>query len=239
MLGRESLTAGTLQTHTPRSSPVEWFSTLHKGVKGACLAAISQWEYLSSMEFPYFIIQGTHRWTRRMALRKVSLSKMLRFAADPTITSRLAHRMVRLLSSEASSEIASGKLRLWSDSGGQDVVSNPFDDFGSWHNADAKSFLHNISLDYVGLSTATGLRVTNEDRFKILELEPDLYYFAIFDGHGGPYAADFASLNLHERIKHLLKTEDDLEEVLLTAFKKCDNDLQRHFEWLIQTQGTI
>ena len=35
-------------------------------------------------------------------------------------------------------------LRLWSYSGGEHVLSTPFDDLGAWHSAEAKSFLHNV-----------------------------------------------------------------------------------------------
>ena len=49
---------------------------------------------------------------------------------------------------------------------------------------------------------------------------------------------DFVSLNLHEWVKHLLKTENDLE-VLVMAFKHSDNDLERHFAWLIEKQGKL
>ena len=152
-----------------------------------------------------------------------------------------AKRIARFSSSKVDSESISSEisLRLWSDSGGEDVVSNPFDNFGAWHDAEAKSFLHNISLDFVGHSTAIGHRAVNEDRFRILELEPDFYYFAVFDGHGGSNAVDFVSLNMHERVKHLLKTENDLEKVLVTAFKQCDNDLKRHFGWLVEKRGKL
>ena len=93
-------------------------------------------------------------------------------------------------------------LRLWSDSGGEHVPSTPFDHLGAWHSAEAKSFLHNVSLDNVGHISHTGLRETNEDSYKLVELEPDLYYFAVFDGHGGSAAVDFVSEHLHECVKH-------------------------------------
>ena len=89
--------------------------------------------------------------------------------------------------------------------GGEHVLSTPFDDLGAWHSAEAKSFLHNVSLDNVGHISHTGLRETNEDSYKLEELEPDLYYFAVFDGHGGSAAVDFVSEHMHECVKHFYR----------------------------------
>ena len=123
-------------------------------------------------------------------------------------------------------------LRLWSDSGGQDVVSNPFDDLGAWHDAEAKSFFHKVSVDAVGKSTSLGQREVNEDSHRLLELEPDLYYFAVFDGHGGSVAVDFVSENLHRCIKHFYAQDKNLTNVLSKAFVKCNRDLEKYCEWL-------
>ena len=123
-------------------------------------------------------------------------------------------------------------LRLWSDSGGEHVLSTPFDDLGAWHSAEAKSFLHNVSLDNVGHISHTGLRETNEDSYKLVELEPDFYYFAVFDGHGGSAAVDFVSEHLHECVKHFCSHDKNLESVLTKAFLKCNRDLEEYFLFL-------
>ena len=141
------------------------------------------------------------------------------------------NRYPRFLSSESTTNGA-GALRLWSDSGGEDVASNPFDDLGAWHDAEAKSFLHNVSVDSVGKSTFVGLREVNEDRFKLMELEPDLYYFAVFDGHGGSVAVDFVSEHLHECVKHYYSNDKNIESVLVKAFSKCNRDLEKYCLWL-------
>ena len=125
-------------------------------------------------------------------------------------------------------------LRLWSDSGGEDVASNPFDDFGAWHDAEAKSFLHNVSVDTVGKSTYIGYREANEDTFKLIELEPDLYYFAVFDGHGGSVAVDFVSEHLHGCVKHFYSHDKNMERVLMKAFTKCNRDLEKYCQWLTE-----
>lgn len=43
----------------------------------------------------------------------------------------------------------------------------------------------------MGCSSVLGLRKQNEDRLRVARLQDNLLYFAIFDGHGGPHAADF------------------------------------------------
>lgn len=128
-------------------------------------------------------------------------------------------------------------VRLWSDSGGDDVDSTPFDDLGAWHEAEAKSFLHNVAVDKVGASTNVGKRSYNEDRFQILELDPDFYYFAVFDGHGGSEAVDFAQNQLHHIVQRLHRENKDLEKVLVEAFEECDRELKKHLEWLVDEQG--
>ena len=139
-------------------------------------------------------------------------------------------RCPRCFASESALNATS--LRLWSDSGGEHVPSTPFDDLGAWHSAEAKSFLHNVSLDNVGHISHTGLRETNEDSYKLVELEPDLYYFAVFDGHGGSAAVDFVSEHLHECVKHFCSHDKNLESVLTKAFLKCNRDLEEYFLFL-------
>ena len=163
-----------------------------------------------------------------------SLSKVIHRRAGLQIATVL-NRWVRYFSSEAvpNSE-TTPSLRLWSDGGGEDVVSNPFDDLGAWHDAEPKSFLHSVSVDTVGKSTAIGYRQANEDSFKLVELQPDLHYYAVFDGHGGSVAVDFVSEHLHECILHFYSSDKNIESVLEDAFAKCNSDLEDYCTWLME-----
>jgi protein phosphatase 1K len=172
----------------------------------------------------------------------VFASKNLRFCTLSRSKSCLAFHSRVSKRSISSPAIFSGKekektLRLWSDSGGDDVASSPFDDLGAWHEAEAKSFLHNVSVDSVGASTNLGKKLVNEDRYKLLELDPDFYYFAVFDGHGGSEAVDFVQGKLHHIIQRLHKNNKDLEKVLVDAFEECNYELEKHIQHLINEQG--
>lgn len=134
-------------------------------------------------------------------------------------------------------EKQNNQLRLWSDGGGDDVVSSPFDNLGAWHEAEGPSFLHNIAVDKVGASTNEGKRSYNEDRFQILELDPDFYYFAVFDGHGGHESVDFVHNELHHIIQRLHRDNKDLQKVLVDAFEECDIKLKHHLQWLVEDRG--
>jgi len=129
------------------------------------------------------------------------------------------------------------ELRLWSDGGGHDVVSSPVDDLGAWHEAEGPSFLHNITVDKVGASTNEGKRSFNEDRFQILELDADFYYFAVFDGHGGQESVDFVHNELHHIIQRLHRDNKDLQKVLVEAFEECDLKLKQRLQWLVEDRG--
>lgn len=134
----------------------------------------------------------------------------------------------------ASECITPTALRLWSDSGREHLPSNPFDDLGAWHRAEARSFLHNVTVDDVGTSSYIGLRETNEDDFKVIELEPDLYYFAVFDGHGGSASVEFVREHLHECVKHFYSYDKNMENVLINAFLKCNSDLEEYCLFLTE-----
>ena len=134
----------------------------------------------------------------------------------------------------ASECITPTALRLWSDSGREHLPSNPFDDLGAWHRAEARSFLYNVTVDDVGTSSYIGLRETNEDDFKVIELEPDLYYFAVFDGHGGSASVEFVREHLHECVKHFYSYDKNMENVLINAFLKCNSDLEEYCLFLTE-----
>ncbi|KAJ7375805.1 Protein phosphatase 1K, mitochondrial [Desmophyllum pertusum] len=172
-------------------------------------------------------ISGFARIGARSLSKNVQRRTRLQFAA-------VLNRCTRYFSSENVTNTEISSVRLWSDGGGEDVVSNPFDDFGAWHHAEPKSFLHNVSVDTVGKSTAIGHRQANEDSYKLIELQPDLYYFAVFDGHGGSVAVDFVSEHLHDCIKHFYSSEKNIESVLVDAFTKCNSDLEDYCKWLME-----
>lgn len=48
-----------------------------------------------------------------------------------------------------------------------------------------------VSLSRIGSASVLGLRKQNEDRLRIARIHDNLLYFAVFDGHGGPHAADY------------------------------------------------
>lgn len=161
-----------------------------------------------------------------------SLPKIVQRRCGPQFAAVL-NKCTRYFASEAVPNNEISTLRLWSDSGGEEVESNPFDDLGAWHDAEAKSFLNNVSVDTVGKSTTIGYRQANEDSFKLVELEPDLHYYAVFDGHGGSVAVDFVSDHLHECITHFYSRDKNIESVLIDAFAKCNSDLEDYCKWLV------
>ena len=167
------------------------------------------------------------RWLPKIVQRR----GFLQFAA-------VLNRGARYFASEAIPNNEISTLRLWSDGGGEEVESNPFDDLGAWHDAEAKSFLSNVSVDTVGKSTTIGHRQVNEDSFKLVELQPDLHYYAVFDGHGGSVAVDFVSDHLHECITHFYSRDKNIESVLIDAFAKCNSDLEEYCKWLT-AEGTV
>lgn len=187
----------------------------------------------------FLLVQGPNK---SMLCRRISSLARIGVHSLPRIIRRnykiqystVLKKFSRSFSSETSTNSEISSVRLWSDGGGDHVVSNPFDDLGAWHDAEAKSFLHNVSVDTVGKSTAKGQREANEDCYKILELEPDLYYFAVFDGHGGSVAVEFVSQHLHDCIKNFYRSDKSIESVLVEAFIKCNNDLKEYCEWLIE-----
>lgn len=59
-----------------------------------------------------------------------------------------------------------------------------------WNNELILS-LSQVSLSRVGSTSVLGLRKQNEDRLRVARIHDNLLYFAVFDGHGGPHAADY------------------------------------------------
>lgn len=58
-----------------------------------------------------------------------------------------------------------------------------------------------VSLSKVGCASLIGQRKENEDRFQVSQMTDSILYFAVFDGHGGPEAADFCEKYMEKFIK--------------------------------------
>ncbi|XP_054711544.1 protein phosphatase 1K, mitochondrial-like [Uloborus diversus] len=86
-----------------------------------------------------------------------------------------------------------------------------------------------ISVENVGTASVIGRRTTNEDRYRLKELKPDLLYFAVFDGHGGSECADFCCEHMEDNILYWLsRGEKDLETILQYSFQEVNNAYARH-----------
>ncbi|KAM4536488.1 protein phosphatase 1K, mitochondrial isoform 1-T2 [Odontesthes bonariensis] len=131
---------------------------------------------------------------------------------------------------------ASGSIRFDSDGSGRPVT---WDSFGIWDNRIEEPILlpssirygkpiPQVSLSRVGSASVLGLRKQNEDRLRIAHIHDNLLYFAVFDGHGGPHAADYCYTFMEKFIRDALEEDDDLERVLKKAFLDADKALHTH-----------
>lgn len=100
-------------------------------------------------------------------------------------------------------------IRFDPDSSGQPTT---WDSFGIWDNRIDEPILlpssirygkpiPKVSLSKVGCASLIGQRKENEDRFKVSQMTDSILYFAVFDGHGGPEAADFCEKYMEKFIK--------------------------------------
>lgn len=114
-----------------------------------------------------------------------------------------------------------------------------FDTLGSWNNRmempiqleksiEKGRLIPQIPFDRIGSASLIGRRKVNEDRFSVQELNPNLLYFGIFDGHGGPIAADFVNNHIVDHLKFWLAKSSSLFEVLQNSFTDINNVLTRH-----------
>ncbi|XP_054544196.1 protein phosphatase 1K, mitochondrial isoform X1 [Talpa occidentalis] len=114
-----------------------------------------------------------------------------------------------------------------------------WDKFGIWDNRIDEPILlppsikygkpiPKISLENVGSASQIGKRKENEDRFDFSQLTDEVLYFAVYDGHGGPAAADFCHTHMEKCIMDLLPKEKNLETVLTLAFLEIDKAFSRH-----------
>lgn len=134
---------------------------------------------------------------------------------------------------------ASSSGRFVSDSSGRPVT---WDSFGIWDNRIEEPVLlpssikygkpiPKVGLDRVGSASVLGLRKQNEDRLRVARIHDDLLYFAVFDGHGGPHAADYCYTFMEKFIRDALEDNDDLEKVLRKAFLDADKALHTHLSY--------
>lgn len=122
---------------------------------------------------------------------------------------------------------------------GQQQRGVNFDTLGSWNNRLSLPILveqsikkgkliPQIPLDKVGMASLIGRRKVNEDRMVVKELSSDLIYIGIFDGHGGPFAAEYAYENMENHIRFWLTQTSCLQKVLHKSFLEVHNILARH-----------
>ncbi|XP_039996737.1 protein phosphatase 1K, mitochondrial-like [Xiphias gladius] len=134
---------------------------------------------------------------------------------------------------------AGGSVRFDSDGSGKPVT---WDSFGIWDNRIEEPILlpssirygkpiPQVSLSRVGGASVLGLRKQNEDRLRVARIHDNLLYFAVFDGHGGPHAADYCYTFMEKFIRDALEEEDDLEKVLKKAFLDADKALHTHLSY--------
>ncbi|XP_034425220.1 protein phosphatase 1K, mitochondrial [Hippoglossus hippoglossus] len=134
---------------------------------------------------------------------------------------------------------ASGSVRLDGDDGGR---PRTWDSFGIWDNRIEEPVLlpssirygkpiPQVSLSRVGSASVLGLRKQNEDRLRVARIHDNLLYFAVFDGHGGPHAADYCYTFMEKFIRDALEDEGDLEKVLKKAFLDADHALHTHLSY--------
>uniref|UniRef100_A0A8C6K6W5 protein-serine/threonine phosphatase n=1 Tax=Nothobranchius furzeri TaxID=105023 RepID=A0A8C6K6W5_NOTFU len=134
---------------------------------------------------------------------------------------------------------AGGSARFGSNGSGLPVT---WDSFGIWDNRIEEPILlpssikygkpiPQVSLSRVGSASVFGRRKQNEDRLRIARIHDNLLYFAVFDGHGGPHAADYCYTFMEKFIRDALEESDDLERVLRKAFLDADTALLTHLKY--------
>ncbi|XP_055959197.1 protein phosphatase 1K, mitochondrial [Patella vulgata] len=145
------------------------------------------------------------------------------------INQRHFHTCVRLLSRPLTDPENRGQS--------QDGVN--FDTLGSWNNRidmpilmeesiKKGKLIPRVAFHDISSSSLIGRRKTNEDRFVTKELIPGLHYFAIFDGHGGPFAVDYISSHLEDHLRYWTTKTTSLADVIEKSFLNINNMLCRH-----------
>uniref|UniRef100_A0A3B4Z1Q9 PPM-type phosphatase domain-containing protein n=1 Tax=Stegastes partitus TaxID=144197 RepID=A0A3B4Z1Q9_9TELE len=120
---------------------------------------------------------------------------------------------------------SSGRPQIW-------------DSFGIWDKWIEEPILLPSSIRYgkpiplsrVDSASVLGLRKQNEDCLRVTRIHDNLLYFAVFDGHGGPHAADCCYTFMEKFIKSealdtrfYTKPFLDVDKALLTRLS-CSNN---------------
>ena len=87
-----------------------------------------------------------------------------------------------------------------------------------------------ISDKDIGVSSLIGHRKSQEDRVQVKTLHDRCLFVAVFDGHGGTLAAQFAHDTLHQAVDdRLVSTENhsavSIQTILTQAFNEVNNRL--------------
>ncbi|KAK3609154.1 hypothetical protein CHS0354_002133 [Potamilus streckersoni] len=117
-----------------------------------------------------------------------------------------------------------------------------FDTLGSWNNRldmpilvdksiEKGKLIPRIPLEDVGTASLIGRRKINEDRWIVKQLTPDILYFGIFDGHGGPDVVDYACQHMEDHLCFELTQTDNLSKVLYRSFVNLNNVIARHLAY--------
>lgn len=144
------------------------------------------------------------------------------------------------------SERRQSNTRFDPDSSGQPTT---WDSFGIWDNRIDEPILlppsirygkpiPKVSLSKVGCASLIGQRKENEDRFQVSQMTDSIMYFAVFDGHGGPEAADFCEKYMESFIKDIASKEENLEKVLSKAFLEVDKAFARDLHFFPNSPAT-
>lgn len=141
----------------------------------------------------------------------VGCSGLLKMAVVPLPFQQISHPQFPIFQRQLYSP--SGKLhsntRFDSDSSGRPTT---WDSFGIWDDRIDEPIhlpssirygtpIPKVNLSRVGCSSLIGQRKENEDRFQVSQMTESILYFAVFDGHGGPEAADFCEKYMEKFIK--------------------------------------
>ena len=114
-----------------------------------------------------------------------------------------------------------------------------FDVLGAWNNRieqpvdisqsiKSGKLVTEVSLEKVGVVSLLGRREVNEDRYCMLQLDPQLLMFGVFDGHGGSLAADYVCEHLPNQVRNILNTgEKNLQVILRQAFLNTNEAFAR------------
>ncbi|XP_077074134.1 protein phosphatase Mn(2+)-dependent 1K [Siphateles boraxobius] len=166
-----------------------------------------------------------------MSVSAVSLSRLLRCSLPAVGRSSNTHPARCVCERKPTIPgVRWSTTRLDMDGSGRPAT---WDSFGIWDNRIEEPILlppsirygtpiPHVSLSNVGCASHIGRRRENEDRFQVSKLAHNILYFALFDGHGGPQAADFCHKHMEQHIRDCLEVETDLQAVLSKAFLQVD-----------------